>query len=89
MEYGPHKITVDAYAPGYTKTKMLETVDIALAKINGLEVGEAMESMQKTAALERNGDPQDIARLVSFLSGPDSDWITGQTMIIDGGVVFS
>ncbi|KAL0062290.1 hypothetical protein AAF712_010859 [Marasmius tenuissimus] len=89
QEYGPHKINVNAYAPGNTETKMLEEVDIALAKMNGLQAGESWKSMAKTTTLGRNTDPDDIARLVSFLAGPDSDFITGQTMIVDGGIVFS
>ncbi|KAJ8083372.1 hypothetical protein PM082_009244 [Marasmius tenuissimus] len=68
---------------------MLEEVDIVLAKMNGLQAGESWKSMAKTTTLGRNTDPDDIARLVSFLAGPDSDFITGQTMIVDGGIVFS
>ncbi|KAJ8083376.1 hypothetical protein PM082_009248 [Marasmius tenuissimus] len=82
-------IPVSAYTSGHTDTQLWETIDIALAKMNGLEVGETWKSMEKTVALGRNGDPQDISRLVSFIAGPDSDWITGQTMVVDDGCVFS
>ncbi|KAK1227015.1 hypothetical protein PQX77_009977 [Marasmius sp. AFHP31] len=89
QEYGPHKITVNAYAPGNIDTKMWEKIDVSIAKMTGLQVGEAWKSMEKTTALRRNGDVDDVSRLVSFLAGPDSDFITGQTMIVDGGRVFS
>ena len=36
--------------------------------------------------LGRIGEPEDLAKVVSFLCGPDSDWITGQTLVADGGL---
>ncbi|KAL0573417.1 hypothetical protein V5O48_008539 [Marasmius crinis-equi] len=86
-EYGPHKITVNAYAPGYTDTDMMKNFHVEVAKMTGLETREGDGA--QAAALGRIGKPEDIANLVSFLAGPDSDFITGQTMIADGGVVFS
>lgn len=38
---------------------------------------------------ERLSDPEDAAGIVSFLSGPDSDCITGQSILVDGGMVFN
>ncbi|KAK1227016.1 hypothetical protein PQX77_009978 [Marasmius sp. AFHP31] len=89
QEYGPHKITVNAYAPGIINTKMWQKIDVALAEMTGLQVGDTSKSMEKTTALRRNGNVDDVSRLVSFLAGPDSDFITGQTMIVDGGRIFS
>ncbi|KAJ8083370.1 hypothetical protein PM082_009242 [Marasmius tenuissimus] len=89
QEYGPHKITVNAYAPGIIDTKMWQKIDVAIAKMTGLQVGDTSKSMEKTTALRRNGNVDDVSRLVSFLAGPDSDFITGQTMIVDGGKIFS
>ncbi|KAJ8084713.1 hypothetical protein AAF712_006388 [Marasmius tenuissimus] len=89
QEYGSHKITVNAYAPGVIETKMLEEIDVAIARMTGSQVGDASKSMEKTTVLRRNGNVDDVSRLVSFLAGPDSDFITGQTMIVDGGRVFS
>ncbi|KAK1218715.1 hypothetical protein PQX77_018614 [Marasmius sp. AFHP31] len=89
QEYGPHKITVNAYAPGVIDTKMLEKIEVDVAKLTGSQVGDVSKSMEKTTALRRNGNADDVSRLVSFLAGPDSNFITGQTMIVDGGRVFS
>lgn len=40
-------------------------------------------------ALGRISEPTDVARVVSFLAGPDSDYITGQSILVDGGMVFN
>ncbi|KAL0573416.1 hypothetical protein V5O48_008538 [Marasmius crinis-equi] len=86
-EYGPHQITVNAYAPGPTITDMMQKSHVEFTKITGVEARE--EDVAQAAALRRIGKPEDIANLVSFLAGPDSDFITGQTIIVDGGIVFS
>ncbi|KAL0573414.1 hypothetical protein V5O48_008536 [Marasmius crinis-equi] len=89
QELGPHKVTVNAYAPGNIDTPMWEKIDIALGKLSGMQVGESWKSMEAITPLRRNGSAEDVSRLVSFLAGPDSDFITGQTMIVDGGIMFS
>ena len=42
----------------------------------------------KNIALGRLSEPEDVAAAVSFLAGPDSDYITGQTLEVDGGMQF-
>ena len=42
----------------------------------------------KDIALEKLSEPEDVAAAVSFLAGPDSDYVTGQTLIVDGGMQF-
>ena len=39
--------------------------------------------------LDRLSEPEDVAGVVSFLSGPDSNYITGQSIVVDGGMVFN
>ncbi|KAL0572652.1 hypothetical protein V5O48_009310 [Marasmius crinis-equi] len=89
QEYGPQNITVNAYAPGTIDTKMWEKIDAEIAKMKGVGVGETFRSKEAETALGRNGTPEDVSNLVSFLAGPNSDFITGQTMIVDGGMLFS
>jgi meso-butanediol dehydrogenase/(S,S)-butanediol dehydrogenase/diacetyl reductase len=48
-----------------------------------------MEQFAQHIALKRLSQPEDVAASVSFLSGPDSDYMTGQAVIIDGGMVFN
>ncbi|KAF9262762.1 acetoin dehydrogenase-like protein [Marasmius fiardii PR-910] len=89
LELAPHGITVNAYGPGYTDTQMTRDVDATLAKMNGVAPGELFRAGAKTIALGRTGTGEDISKVVSFLAGPDSDYLTGQTILVDGGVVFA
>lgn len=47
-----------------------------------------MQTFAKDIALEKLSEPEDVAAAVSFLAGPDSDYVTGQTLIVDGGMQF-
>ena len=78
QELGKRKITVNGVAPGATITDMLQSgndqqmIDMFISK----------------TALGRLGEPADIAELVAFLASDDARWITGQTIICDGGIAF-
>ena len=58
----------------------------------GQQAGESdewgMQTFAKGIALGRLSEPEDVAAAVSFLAGPDSDYITGQTLEVDGGMQF-
>ena len=71
-------ITVNAVAPGPTATELFLS-DKAEAQI---------EELRKQAPLERLGQPEDIANVVSFLAGPDGGWINGQVLRANGGFAF-
>jgi 3-oxoacyl-[acyl-carrier protein] reductase len=47
---------------------------------------EVLDKMAKMNPLERLGEPDDIARVVSFLAGPEGGWINGQTVCVNGGM---
>ncbi|KAB8224950.1 hypothetical protein BDV33DRAFT_199234 [Aspergillus novoparasiticus] len=90
MEMAPHKITVNAYAPGVVGTAMWDKIDEELGTIEGRTKGETREVYSNKAALGRTSEPEDVAGLVGgFLASQDSDFVTGQTMVVDGGIVFS
>lgn len=84
---GPHGITVNAYAPGIVDTGMWEEIDSGMAEVNGMKKGENFNKFD--IPLGRTSVPQDPAKLVSWLASPEADYITGQTIIIDGGLVFA
>ncbi|KAF4777808.1 benzoate 4-monooxygenase cytochrome P450 [Colletotrichum scovillei] len=90
MDMAQHGITVNAYCPGMVRTDMWETIDTSLTTRMGLPKGAAFENGVATRiASKKPQTPEDVAGLVSFLAGEDSDQITGQSLIVDGGVVFS
>jgi len=89
MELAEHKITVNGYAPGIVGTPMWEMLDEKLGEKLGAQKGETIKQFGETIALGRLSVPDDVAKCVSYLAGPDSDYMTGQTLIIDGGIQFS
>jgi len=89
MELAKENITVNAYAPGVVDSSMWETIDEGMRAINGLPKGENFKSTKNSITLGRTSVPEDVAKMVSFLASPDSDYVTGQTMLVDGGMAFS
>ena len=77
LEFGGRGITVNAVAPGTTDTELLRSAN----------PGETFEDVVAETALGRLGQPEDIARVVALLAGPDSGWITGQVLRADGGLL--
>ncbi|MFY4719231.1 SDR family oxidoreductase [Streptomyces sp. LaBMicrA B280] len=80
-ELGPSGITVNAVAPGFVATPMVD----ALAERLGVDRGEFLDQAAARSALGRVGSVEDIAGVVAFLTGPDSGFLTGQTVYVDGG----
>lgn len=89
MEWAKHGITVNAYGPGIVGTAMWDLIDEKLAAEEGLQKGEALKKYAGDILMGRVSVPEDVASMVSFLASRDSDYITGQTMLVDGGIQFS
>lgn len=81
-------ITVNAYCPGVVGTDMWVEIDERMAEITGAKVGETYAKYVEGILLGRAETPDDVAAFVSYLAGPDSDYMTGQAPLIDGGMVF-
>ncbi|NWE42298.1 acetoin reductase [Pseudomonas yamanorum] len=81
-------ITVNAYCPGVVGTDMWVEIDKRMAEITGAEVGATYKKYVDGIALGRAETPEDVAGLVSYLAGPDSDYMTGQSPLIDGGILY-
>jgi NAD(P)-dependent dehydrogenase (short-subunit alcohol dehydrogenase family) len=79
-ELGPHNIHVNAIAPG-----MVET-EAALKSVP--RDSPLRERMRTTAAVKAFGEPEDLCGALLFLASSASDWMTGQTLNIDGGTIF-
>ncbi|MCB1674978.1 MAG: acetoin reductase [Halioglobus sp.] len=87
-EYANAGITVNAYCPGVVGTDMWVEIDKRFAELTGAAVGATYEKYVDGIALGRAQTPEDVAAFVSFLAGPDSDYMTGQAPLIDGGLVY-
>jgi meso-butanediol dehydrogenase/(S,S)-butanediol dehydrogenase/diacetyl reductase len=81
-------ITVNAYSPGVVGTDMWVEIDRRFAELTGAEVGATYKKYVEGIALGRAETPDDVAAFVSFLAGPDADYMTGQAPLIDGGMVY-
>lgn len=88
QEWAEHGITVNAYCPGIVDTNMWVEVDRDLGAINGVGKGESMKAMAAGITLGRVSTGEDVAAYVSYLAGPDSNYMTGQAALIDGGMLF-
>jgi meso-butanediol dehydrogenase/(S,S)-butanediol dehydrogenase/diacetyl reductase len=87
-EFARDGITVNAYSPGIVGTDMWVEIDRRMAEITGSKIGENYDKYVGGIALGRAQTPEDVAAFVSYLAGPDSDYMTGQAPMIDGGLVY-
>ncbi|MGR3364838.1 MAG: SDR family oxidoreductase [Maritimibacter harenae] len=82
-----HAITVTGFAPGVVATEMWEQVDRDLMEIGAAErPGQAMAEFSSEILKGRVATPEDITGTTSFLAGRESDYMTGQIVMIDGGM---
>ncbi|CAM3667827.1 SDR family NAD(P)-dependent oxidoreductase [Occultella aeris] len=79
LEEAEHGIRVNAILPGHIRTPMVERV------ITKEPVKE--QAYLDNAALRRLGDPDEVARLATWLCGPDASFMTGDAIAVDGGVL--
>jgi NAD(P)-dependent dehydrogenase (short-subunit alcohol dehydrogenase family) len=74
LELGPHGVTVNAILPGYIETAIQDYL-----------TEEQIEACRRRTPLPRLGRPADIAHAVVFLASDEAEWITGASLVIDGG----
>lgn len=87
-EFASSGITVNAYCPGIVGTDMWVEIDERFSEITGAPKGETYKKYVDGIALGRAQTPDDVAALVAFLASDDSDYITGQAILTDGGIVY-
>jgi meso-butanediol dehydrogenase/(S,S)-butanediol dehydrogenase/diacetyl reductase len=84
---GKHNITVNCFSPGFVKTRLWDGLDKDLIKAGYRQEPNAVEELAKNKAiLRRVSTPEDLVGATTFLASGRSDYITGQNLMVDGGV---
>lgn len=84
-ELGAHGVRVLCLAPGRFATQRVEQLDFDAAARQGISVDEIASARQTEIALGRYGDPGEFGRLAAFLCSPMASYLTGSTVVVDGG----
>jgi meso-butanediol dehydrogenase/(S,S)-butanediol dehydrogenase/diacetyl reductase len=84
-----HNITVNGYGPGVVRTELWEQLDKDLVEIGMFEKeGQSMDHLAETMILmKRYSYPDDVVGTAAFLASSESDYMTGQLIMIDGGMI--
>ena len=85
-DLAPYGITVNNIAPGPIMTDRLTEILSARAKSSGLTPDEQFKRFAQTIPVRRMGQPHEIGDLCAYLCSPQAGYLTGQTIVVDGGV---
>jgi NAD(P)-dependent dehydrogenase (short-subunit alcohol dehydrogenase family) len=81
LDYGPHGVRVNCLCPGFTRTRLVqESIDLAADR------AAAERAMVAGVALGRIADPSEVASVIAFLASDDASYVTGATLLVDGGL---
>ena len=87
FELGPLGVRVNAVSPGVVDTEMWRQIDRERGRLLGLEPGELLAGAPQLIPLRRLERPEDVANIVAYLLSDDADYMTGQNISYDGGMV--
>lgn len=79
LDHARDNIRINAVCPGFTETGMLTSAEAFIG-------GDARSRLESSVPLGRYGRPSEIAAAVAWLLGPDSSYVTGEHLVVDGGV---
>ncbi|MCX7875805.1 MAG: SDR family oxidoreductase [Melioribacteraceae bacterium] len=85
-QIGKFNITINNVAPGYTLTSRLYELAVVRSKQLNISHEEVLANMANDVPMKRLARPDEIAAMVAFLASENAGYITGQTIVIDGGV---
>jgi NAD(P)-dependent dehydrogenase (short-subunit alcohol dehydrogenase family) len=85
LELAPHRIRVNCYAPGHTVTPLWDTIAERYGALTGATREETLERFLGTIPWGRFGTPADVAATVSWLCTDDAEYVTAQTIAMNGG----
>ena len=84
LELARHKIRVNCYQPGHIETPMWDDLAVAWKKATGQDRDEMIELFRSTVPWGRFGRPDDVAAVCSFLATDDAEYVTGQSVGMNG-----
>jgi meso-butanediol dehydrogenase/(S,S)-butanediol dehydrogenase/diacetyl reductase len=88
VELAPHGITVNAYCPGHvTSTPLWDEIDAASTARSGEPRGSAKRAAEDEIPLGRAGLPEEVAAAVAYLASDEAAFVTGESLLVDGGLV--
>ncbi len=87
LEASPHGVTVNAICPGFVQTDMVEALKAQVAQSSGMSGEEMVKAALARVPLGRILDPDEIAQLAVYLGSHESRGMTGQSILLDGGMV--
>ncbi len=88
-ELAADQITVNAYNPGIVRTPLRDAIDERTSAIKGLTVEQQQAACLTEIGLGREATPEDVAEVISWFASPSAGYITGQSLLVDGGMKFS
>lgn len=89
LELAPHKIWVNAVAPGGILTPGVQKMQSAAPAPQGTDMGKVIEAFLNKIPMHRMGEPDDIGKVALFLASDMSSYMTGTQVVVDGGVLLS
>lgn len=85
-QYGPDNITVNNVGPGFTATERVKELAGAYALTSGRKAAEYEAEVTKDIPLKRMATPEEVADAIVWLASDRASYVTGQTILVDGGV---
>ena len=86
-EIAAHGVTANVIAPGMHDTSAIDRLLVKKSELDGISMEEARSKLIERIKVGRMGDPDDFATLAVWLLSPFSNFVTGQTLSVDGGAV--
>jgi acetoin reductase-like protein len=87
LTFAPYGVTVNAVCPGVVDTPLTQQIHQERARRAGISLQESLSRKVDQIPLARIQTPEDVAGVVAFLVSPDGAYITGQTLVVDGGML--